>query len=75
MTTGGESFLDESVQPEWLTCDAIDIVAIHAYGVGDLDTTKIQAKVSLAQAAGTKLIFQEWCGHLVNAHTLPLAPI
>ncbi|EJD03939.1 beta-1,3-mannanase [Fomitiporia mediterranea MF3/22] len=60
ITTGGESFLDESVQPDWLTCDALDIVAIHAYGVGDFDTSKIQGVVSRAQAAGKKLIFQEW---------------
>ncbi|KAH8118747.1 beta-1,3-mannanase [Phellopilus nigrolimitatus] len=60
VTTGGESYLDESVQPDWLTCDALDVIAIHAYGTGDLETSAIQAKVSQAQSAGKKLIFQEW---------------
>lgn len=52
--------MDESVMPDWLTCDALDIVAIHAYGVGDFATSAIQAKVNQAQAAGKKLVFQEW---------------
>lgn len=60
MTTGGESFLDESIQPDWLSCDALDVVAIHAYGVGDFDQTKLQGRISQAQAAGKKLILQEW---------------
>ncbi|KAH8115463.1 beta-1,3-mannanase [Phellopilus nigrolimitatus] len=60
VTTGGASYLDESVQSDWLSCPALDIVAIHAYGEGDFDTSKIQSKVKQAQAAGKKLIFQEW---------------
>ena len=52
--------MDESVMSGWLNCAALDIVAIHAYGVGDFATSAIQAKVSQAQAAGKKLIFQEW---------------
>ncbi|KAH8120346.1 beta-1,3-mannanase [Phellopilus nigrolimitatus] len=60
VTTGGASYLDESVQPGWLSCPALDVVAIHGYGTGDFDTSKIQSKVSQAQAAGKKLIFQEW---------------
>ncbi|KAA1471168.1 glycoside hydrolase family 5 protein [Dentipellis sp. KUC8613] len=61
VTTGGESWLDESVQDGWLDCAALDVVAIHAYGTGDLTTSAIQPYISRAQAAGKKLLFQEWC--------------
>ncbi|KLO14435.1 glycoside hydrolase family 5 protein [Schizopora paradoxa] len=60
VTTGGASWLDESVQQGWLDCPAIDIVAVHAYGAGDLNTTKIESYVDLAKAAGSRLMFQEW---------------
>ncbi|EMD41441.1 glycoside hydrolase family 5 protein [Gelatoporia subvermispora B] len=58
--TGGESFLTESVQPGFLNCTALDVVSIHAYGVGDLLTSAIQPFVEQAQAAGIKLLFEEW---------------
>ena len=61
VTTGGASWLDESVQQGWLECPAIDIVAVHAYGVGDFDTAKIQTYIDRAKATGSKLMFQEWC--------------
>ncbi|KAL5534218.1 hypothetical protein ACEPAG_680 [Sanghuangporus baumii] len=59
VTVDGESFLDEPVRLGWLACGALDIAAIHAYGVGDFDTLKILRVVSRAQAARKKLIFQE----------------
>ncbi len=37
VTTGGESWLDESMQPTWFSCPSLDILAIHAYGTGDFD--------------------------------------
>lgn len=37
VTTGGESWLDESLQPDWFTCPYLDVLAIHAYGTGDFD--------------------------------------
>jgi mannan endo-1,4-beta-mannosidase len=37
VTTGGESWLDESIQPDWFTCPYLDVLAIHAYGDGDFD--------------------------------------
>ena len=60
VTTGGESWLSESVQPGFLSCDALDVVAIHAYGVGDYDTSSIETYIQQAQNAGKKLIMEEW---------------
>ncbi|KAI0700430.1 glycoside hydrolase family 5 protein [Cytidiella melzeri] len=60
VTTGGESWLDESVQPDWLTCASLDVIAIHAYGTGDYTTSTIETYVSRAQAAGKKLFMEEW---------------
>jgi len=60
VTTGGESWLDESMQPDWFSCAALDVIAIHAYGVGDFDTNKISNYVKKAESSGKKLIFQEW---------------
>jgi len=60
VTTGGESWLDESMQPDWFTCDSLDVIAIHAYGPGDFDTGKIQGYVQQATQNGKMLIFQEW---------------
>ncbi|KAI0809250.1 glycoside hydrolase [Irpex lacteus] len=60
VTTGGESWMDESVQPDWLSCPALDVISIHAYGTGDYATSAIQTYVSRAQAAGKKLIMEEW---------------
>jgi mannan endo-1,4-beta-mannosidase len=58
--TGGESWLSESVKSSWLSCASLDVIAIHAYGVGDYTTSSIQTYVNQAKAAGKKLIFQEW---------------
>jgi mannan endo-1,4-beta-mannosidase len=60
ITTGGESWLDESMQPDWFNCAELDVIAIHGYGVGDFDTNKIAGYVKKAESAGKKLIFQEW---------------
>lgn len=60
VTTGGESWLDESMQPSWFTCDAIDIIAAHIYGVGDFDTNKIKNYVNKAVQNNKKMIVQEW---------------
>ncbi|KAI0771016.1 glycoside hydrolase [Trametes elegans] len=58
--TGGKSWLSESVQPNWLSCAALDVISIHAYGTGDLTTSALQPYVQRAQAAGKKLILEEW---------------
>ncbi|KAF8598376.1 glycoside hydrolase family 5 protein [Ceratobasidium sp. AG-I] len=58
--TGGESWMSESVKSSWLSCAALDVIAIHAYGVGDFTTSNIQTYVNQAKSAGKKLIFQEW---------------
>lgn len=58
--TGGESWMDESVQPDFLTCGALDAISIHAYGTGDYATSAIQTYVQRAQAAGKKLLMEEW---------------
>jgi hypothetical protein len=52
--------LSESVQTAWLSCAYLDVISIHAYGVGDFSTSAIQSYVSKAQNAGKKLLFQEW---------------
>lgn len=52
--------MDESVQPDWLTCGALDAISVHAYGTGDYSTSSIQTYVQRAQAAGKKLIMEEW---------------
>jgi len=60
VTTGGESWLDESMQPDWFNCAYLDVIAIHGYGVGDFDTNKLLGYVKKAESSGKKLIFQEW---------------
>ena len=58
-TTGGGSYMADSLQDSYFSCDALDVLAIHAYGVGDFDTDSIKGYVSKAQNAGKKLIMQE----------------
>ncbi|KAH9841942.1 glycoside hydrolase [Rhodofomes roseus] len=58
--TGGESWLSESVQPGFLTCDALDVISIHTYRTEDLSTDVLKPYVSQAQAAGKMLILEEW---------------
>ena len=59
--TGGESWLSESVQSDWLKCDALDVISIHAYAVTDFYTSSIASYVQQAIAANKKLIMEEWC--------------
>ncbi|TFY64043.1 hypothetical protein EVJ58_g2876 [Rhodofomes roseus] len=42
------------------TCDALDVISIHAYGTGDLSTSALQPYVLQAQSAGKNLIVEEW---------------
>ncbi|GBE85307.1 hypothetical protein SCP_0704940 [Sparassis crispa] len=58
--TGGESCMSESVQLDYLTCDALDVISIHAYGVTDYNTSSIETYVQQAQAAGKLLLMEEW---------------
>ncbi|KAH8161835.1 hypothetical protein CIB48_g6413 [Xylaria polymorpha] len=52
---------NEADQPNGLfSCDALDVLAIHAYGNGDLTVDKLSPYVQMAKAAGKKLIMQEW---------------
>lgn len=60
VTTGGASWVDESIQDGWLNCPELDIIALHAYGQGDFDTGKLQGVVQRAQNAGKMLMMQEW---------------
>merc|ERR1712137_43638 len=60
VTTGGESWLDESLQDPWFSCEYLDILAIHAYGVGDFSTEKLMGYVQKAWDNGKMLLFQEW---------------
>jgi mannan endo-1,4-beta-mannosidase len=52
--------MSESVKDAWLSCQYLDVIAIHAYGVGDFTTSNIQTYVTKAKNAGKKLLFQEW---------------
>ena len=58
--TGGESWVDESVQDGWLNCTSLDVVSLHAYSPGDYNTTFLQTYIQCAQASNKKLIMEEW---------------
>ncbi|KIJ62581.1 glycoside hydrolase family 5 protein [Hydnomerulius pinastri MD-312] len=45
VVTGGECWMDESVQPD---CDALDVISIHAYGAGDFATSSIQTYLAIS---------------------------
>ena len=61
VTTGGASWLAESFMPAYLTCDGIDIVALHLYAPSDFNATALRMAISDAQAAKKMLMVQEWC--------------
>ena len=52
--------MSESVQSAWLSCSALDVISLHAYGVGDFATASLQSYVTEAQNAGKKLLMEEW---------------
>ncbi|KFA52272.1 hypothetical protein S40293_00612 [Stachybotrys chartarum IBT 40293] len=60
VSTGGGSYLDNSLLDPYFACAALDVLAIHAYGVSDFDTSRLQAYATRATDAGKKLIMQEW---------------
>lgn len=60
VSTGGGAWLANSLLDGYFKCAALDVLAIHAYGVGDFSTSSLQPYVQKAQAAGKKLIMQEW---------------
>ncbi|KAB5578651.1 glycoside hydrolase superfamily [Coniochaeta sp. 2T2.1] len=71
VTTGGGSYLDNSLLDPYFSCPALDVLAIHAYGPGDFDTSRLTTYVTKARNAGKKLIMQEWgacCTDAPNAN-------
>ncbi|KAI1740598.1 beta-1,3-mannanase [Xylaria scruposa] len=58
--TGGGGWVDASLPKALFSCDALDVLAIHAYGNGDLTVDKLSPKVKMAKDSGKKLIMQEW---------------
>ncbi|KAK2050945.1 beta-1,3-mannanase [Colletotrichum caudatum] len=60
VTTGGGSYLDNSLLDPYFSCAALDVLAIHAYGTSDFETARLHEYVLKAQNAGKKLIMQEW---------------
>ena len=50
----------ESVQSAWLSCEELDIIAIHAYGPSDFETSSLSSYVKKIQAAGKMAIMTEW---------------
>jgi len=58
--TGGESWMDESVQDGWLNCPSIDMISVHSYGTGDFETSAILPYVQRAKNAGKLLVVEEW---------------
>jgi mannan endo-1,4-beta-mannosidase len=72
VSTGGGSYLATSLLDQYFTCAALDVLAIHAYGVGDFETTELKKYVDRAKVAGKKLIMQEW-GKLILAKLTTVA--
>ncbi|KAJ4368685.1 hypothetical protein N0V86_009594 [Didymella sp. IMI 355093] len=60
ITTGGGAYLKNSLLDSYFSCAALDVLAIHAYGVGDFDTLQLKPYVDRARSANKKLIMQEW---------------
>ncbi|KAL9078646.1 MAG: hypothetical protein Q9157_002445 [Trypethelium eluteriae] len=58
--TGGGNYVDVSLESAYFTCPDLNVLGIHAYGDGDLTTSKLQPYVSKAQQNGKKLILEEW---------------
>ncbi|KAH9836565.1 uncharacterized protein C8Q71DRAFT_857795 [Rhodofomes roseus] len=59
--TGGESWMmSEFVQPDFLTCPALDVISIHTYAVTDYYTSSIESYVQQVLHARKKLIMEEW---------------
>ena len=52
--------MSESVQSAWLSCGALDVISLHAYGVGDFATASLRQYVTEVQNAGKKLLMEEW---------------
>ena len=52
--------MSESVQSAWLSCGALDVISLHAYGVGDFATASLRQYVTEAQNTGKKLLMEEW---------------
>ncbi|KAF9888222.1 hypothetical protein FE257_009217 [Aspergillus nanangensis] len=60
VTTGGGAYLSNSLLDAYFSCDALDVLAIHAYGTGDFATNALSPYVDRAKDAGKMLIMQEW---------------
>ncbi|KAI0684965.1 glycoside hydrolase [Cerioporus squamosus] len=75
--TGGESWVNESVQSAWLSCAALDVISLHAYGVGDFATSSLQTYVIEAKNAGKKLIMEEWgaCYYTTENNNCPAGSV
>lgn len=58
--TGGGAYLANSLLDPYFSCAALDVLAIHAYGVDDFETAKLKGYVTRAHSFGKKLIMQEW---------------
>ena len=60
VTTGGGAYLDNSLLDPYFSCQALDVLSIHAYGDGDFATDKLTPYVDKAKNSGKMLIMQEW---------------
>lgn len=60
VSTGGGAWLATSLLDSYFSCAALDVLAIHAYGTGDFETSALQPYVDRAKDAGKMLIMQEW---------------
>ncbi|KZL81501.1 glycoside hydrolase family 5 protein [Colletotrichum incanum] len=67
VSTGGGAYLDNSLLDPYFSCGALDVLAIHAYGVEDFAKSKLRGYVTKAQNAGKKLIMQEWGACYIDA--------
>ncbi|KAM0343532.1 hypothetical protein ACHAPU_008427 [Fusarium lateritium] len=67
VTTGGGSYVDDSLLDPYFSCSSLDVLGIHAYGTTDFTTSKLKPYVEKAKNAGKKLIMQEWGACYTNA--------
>lgn len=59
VTTSGGAYLDNSLLDPYFSCDPLDVLAIHAYGIGDLATDRLSPYVQTRDNS-KMLIMQEW---------------
>lgn len=47
VTTGGGAYLQNSLLDPYFNCAALDVLAIHAYGTDDFETSKLKPYIAM----------------------------